>query len=294
MTETGQTRAGVIALAGAPNVGKSTLLNRIIGQKLSIATAKPQTTRTRVLAIENRGQVQLVFTDTPGIHRPRALVHDRMVERARQSVAGADLVCWIIGADTGVRATDRRELARLGDRPLLVVINKIDTVKRPALLPLLAAVDAVVPATECVPLSAKTGENVALLIERLTASVPEGPWLYPEGTLTDQPLRFFVAELVREQLFIQLDEELPYRVAVKVELYEERDGSDYIEATIYTDSVSTRRIILGQAGARIKTIGTAARRAIENLADHHVYLKLTVKVKKDWHKNRRFLEELGL
>ncbi len=294
MSETAQTSAGVIALAGAPNVGKSTLLNRIIGQRLSIASAKPQTTRSRVLAIDNRGPVQLVFTDTPGIHRPRALVHDRMVERARQSVAGADIVCWIVAADTGLGPIDRRELPRLAERPLLVLINKIDRVKRPDLLPLLARIDSILPATECIPLSAKTGENVDLLIERLTASAPQGPWLYPEGTLTDQPLRFFVAELVREQLFIQLDEELPYRVAVKVELYEERDGSDYIEATIYTDSISTRRIILGHGGARIKSIGTAARRAIEKLADHHVYLKLTVKVKKDWHKNRRFLEELGL
>ena len=287
-------RAGVIALAGAPNVGKSTLLNRLVGRSLSIATAKPQTTRTRVLGVVTHGPAQLVFTDTPGIHSPRTALHERMVGSARVETRRADLACWLLAADRGWTAVDRRELAALAGRPTVIVVNKVDLVAHERVLPIIAAAAEVVPDGEFFPLSARTGEGVDALLEHLAARMPSGPWLYPADSLTDQPTRFFVAELVREQLFRQLDKELPYRVAVKVEQYEERKPKTYIEAVIFADADSVKKIIVGKEGSRIKAIGKAARKSIETFLGTPIFLQLHVRVRKDWQSDRRFLKELGL
>jgi GTP-binding protein Era len=288
------TRAGVVALAGAPNVGKSTLLNRVLGQRLSIATAKPQTTRLRVLGVHSSGTVQIVFTDTPGIHVPHGLVHERMVGKARASIRGADLTCWLVSAKEGLTRIDRDEVPRLGEQPVLVVINKIDLVAREALLPLIAAIDALRPGVECVPVSALSGDNLDTLTRRLTEEMPEGPWLYGDDALTDQPTRVLVAELVREQIFEQIHREIPYHVAVMTETFEERGATTYIEASIYTDSASAKKILVGKDGQRIKSIGKAARKRIEELLGRPVYLQLHVRVKKDWQTDRKFLDEMGL
>ena len=211
MGEDGATRCGLVAIAGAPNVGKSTLLNRILGRHLSIATSKPQTTRTRVLGIETRGDVQMIFTDTPGIHEPRGLLHERMVDHARSGLRGADLTLWLLAADRGLGRTDRAELPQLAQeggrqdgRAVIVVINKMDLLPRQDLLPLMAAVGELLPEASCVPASAKSGENVERLVDEIATRIPAGPWLYPADALSDQPARFFAAELVREQLFLQL------------------------------------------------------------------------------------------
>jgi GTP-binding protein Era len=292
--QNGPRKAAVVALAGAPNVGKSTLLNRIVGRALSIATPKPQTTRAPVMGIHIVENTQIVFSDTPGIHEAHSPLHERMVKAARSGVHGADITCWLVSAEHGVGPVDRAELPRLAGQPVVVVINKIDAVARERILPAIAAASALIPDAEFVPVSAKTGENLETLMDTLVARAPEGEWLYPAEELTDRPARFFAAELIREQLFRQLSQELPYHVAVKVDAYQERRPKTYIEATIYTDRDSAKKIIVGREGARIKAIGRAARKAIESFLGHGVYLQLFVRVKKDWQSDRRFLEEIGL
>jgi GTP-binding protein Era len=284
----------IVALAGAPNVGKSTLLNRILGRTLSIATPKPQTTRTRVLGVHVTGETQLVFTDTPGIHDTEGPLHERMVGEARAGMRGADVVCWILSADRGVTPLDRKEIAALADRPLVIVVNKVDLAARENVLPILAELGALAPSAEIFPLSALRGDNVHALVGHLASTAPAGPWLYPADELSDRPVRFFVADLIREQLFRQLQQELPYRVAVKVDAFEERRPKIYIEATIFADRDSAKKIILGREGARIKSIGRAARKSIEAFVGQGVFLQLYVRVKKDWQSDPRFLEEVGL
>jgi len=297
MTDT-ETAAAIIAIAGAPNAGKSTLLNRILGRRLSIATAKPQTTQTRILGIEMRGKTQLIFTDTPGIHAPRGAIHELMVGRARQSIDGADLVCWIVDASKGLGRIDREELPRLAEqadaRPLVVALNKIDIVAKPRLLPILSEINELAPQTETFPLSALRGDSIEPLVEHLISLAPKGPWLFPEDAVTDRPVEFMVSEYIREQLFERLNQELPYRVAVKVDLHERRKKTEYFEASIYVDAESARKIIIGAGGSNIKAIGTAARKHIEDLVDGKVFLKLDVRIKKNWQDDSEFLEELGL
>lgn len=285
---------GYVAIAGAPNVGKSTLLNRILGRSLSIATPKPQTTRRRLLGVETRGNVQMIFCDTPGIHPTRGLMHDRMNAEARQGVREADVVLWLVDATRGVSRIDRNESPGFIEGRTVIAINKCDAIAKPAVLPLIAETARLVPGCEVFPLSARTGEGVEELIAALSARLPEGPWMYDPELFTDQSERFLVGELVREQLFVQLDRELPYRVAVSVDVF--RDGPKHtsISATIYTDSDSTKRIIVGKGGARIKNVGIKARERIEELLGRKVFLELFVKVKPGWQDDPRFLEEIGL
>lgn len=287
-------RAGIVCLAGAPNAGKSTLLNRVLGTPLSIATSKPQTTRVQVLGVHTLADTQIVFTDTPGIHPPRGALQESMVGAARRSVRDADVVCWVIAVDRGVRAVDATELPRIAERDPVVVLNKCDRIPRPGILPVMAAVHALVPGSQCVPVSALTGEGVDEWIELLARRMPEASWLYGADDITDRPTRFFVAEMVREQLFKQLHQELPYRTAVLVEHFEDRPKNTvYVAASVYVDSDGARKIVLGHEGVRIKSIGTAARATIERFLGRRVFLDLHVKVKEDWQNDRRFLEELG-
>ncbi|TFH19671.1 MAG: GTPase Era [Myxococcales bacterium] len=294
MTDRSESRAGAVALAGAPNVGKSTLLNQILGRRVSIATPKPQTTRAQLLGIHTDGAIQVLFVDTPGIHVTQGMIHERMVRHARAGVRGADVVCWLVAADRGLRHVDRREIPRLAEREPIVVVNKIDRVSREALLPIMAGIAELAPEATVVPLSALNGDNVAELMALIKTRMPEGPWLFPAESITDRPLRFLAAELVREQAFRQLDQEIPYHMAVLTEVFEERGDTTYIEALVYTDSDSAKRIIVGKQGARIKAIGQAARKQIERPVDGKVYLDLHVRVKKDWQQDPRFLEELGM
>ena len=287
-------RCGYVAIAGAPNVGKSTLLNRILGRALSIATPKPQTTRRRLLGVETRGSVQLLFCDTPGIHPSRGLLHDRMNAEARQGVRDADVVCWIIDATRGIGAIDRNEAPELAGATTVVAINKCDAVAKEGLLPLIAEVSRLTEGCEVYPISARSGEGVAELVAHLASRMPEGPWLYDPELYTDQSERTLVAELVREQLFLQLDRELPYRIAVIVDVFRDEPKHTSISATIFTDSDSTKRIIVGKGGSRIKSVGIAARERVEEMLGRKVFLELFVKVKPGWQDDPRFLEEIGL
>ncbi len=293
-SSTAQSRAGFVAIAGAPNVGKSTLLNHILGHSLSIATPKPQTTRSRILGVETIGNTQIVFCDTPGIHHESGLLHQRMNAEARSGVREADVVCWLIDATRGLRRIDREEASNLTAERTIVVINKCDVVKKPVVLPLIQSISALLPGAEIVPLSALRGEGVEHLVALLLARMPEGPWFYDADQVTDQTERALVAELVREQLFLQLDDELPYRVAVLVDEFRDLANHTSISATIYTDSESTKRIIVGKGGTRIKSVGIAARQTIEKLLDRRVFLELFVKVKPGWQEDPRFLKEMGL
>ncbi len=294
MTDAAARRFGYVAIAGAPNAGKSTLLNRILGRTLAIATPKPQTTRRRLLGVETRDEVQIAFCDTPGIHPIRGLMHDRMNAEARQGVREADVVCWIVDATRGVGHIDREEAARFRPETTIIVINKADAVEKPAILPLIAEMARLLPGSDVFPVSARTGEGVDKLLDHLATRLPEGQWQYDPELFTDQSERWLVSELVREQLFLQLSAELPYRVAVSVDSFRDGPRLTSISATIYTDSDSTKRIIVGKGGARIKSVGTAARAKIEDLLGRKVFLELFVKVKPGWQDDPRFLEELGL
>ena len=190
-----QSRAGTCALAGAPNAGKSTLLNNILGRRVSIATPKPQTTRAQLLGIYTDGPLQVLFVDTPGIHETHGLIHERMVRHARAGVRGADVVCWLVAADRGLREIDRREISRLADRRPIVVLNKIDRIARDELLPMIAQIQELAPDAEAIPLSALKGDNVNTLLAEVTSRMPEGPWLFPADSITDRPLRFLVASM---------------------------------------------------------------------------------------------------
>jgi GTP-binding protein Era len=288
-------RAGIVCLAGAPNAGKSTLLNRVLGTPLSIATSKPQTTRVQVLGVHTLADTQIVFTDTPGIHRPRGTLQESMVGAARRSVRDADVVCWVIAVDRGVIGVDAAELPKLADRDPVIVLNKCDRVAKPDILPVMAAAHSLAPGAQCLPVSARTGEGIEEWVGVLAERMPEASWLYDADDITDRPTRFFVAEMIREQLFKQLHQELPYRTAVLVERFEDRPRNTvYVAASVYVDGDGARKIVLGHEGARIKAVGTAARGTIERFLGRKAFLDLHVKVKKDWQSDRRFLEELGL
>ena len=294
MSEQPSQRCGYVAIAGAPNVGKSTLLNRILGRPLSIATPKPQTTRRRLLGVETRGDVQVIFCDTPGLHPSRGMMHDRMNAEARQGVRDADVVCWIVDATRGVGHIDRHETPGLAGAKTVVAINKCDAIPKPDVLPLISEAARLLPECDIFPISARSGEGVETLLEHLISRMPEGPWMYDPELFTDQSERWLVGELVREQLFVQLDRELPYRVAVVVDVFRDEPKHTSISATIYTDSDSTKRIIVGKGGSRIKSVGIASREKIEDLLGRKVFLELFVKVKPGWQDDPRFLEEIGL
>ena len=297
------TRCGFVALLGAPNVGKSTLLNRLVGTKVSIVTPKVQTTRSRVLGIAIAGAVQLVFIDTPGIFKPRKRLERAMVSAAWGGARDADLVVVLVDAKRGVDSDTRLIVGHLRrqERHAVLAINKVDVVKRPGLLELAAALDherlgdASRLFTDTFMISALTGDGVGELAALLAGSVPAGPWLYPEDQAADMPLRLLAAEITREQVFLQLQQELPYAAAVETEAWSERDdGSVRIDQVIYIRRDSQKMIVLGKGGQRIKAIGSAARRELEKLLDRRVHLFIHVKVRDKWQDDPERYRELGL
>lgn len=291
------TRCGFAAIVGAPNAGKSTLLNRLTGAKLSIVTPKAQTTRFRVLGILMRGAAQIVLVDTPGIFAPRRRLDRAMVAAAWTGAEDADLTLLVVdaraGATDGVRAIAAR-LAETGRRSWLV-LNKTDLVDPPRLLPLTATLAALVPFEETFMVSAATGDGLDRLLDALAIGMPEGPFLYPEDELTDLPDRLLAAELVREQIFLQTHEEVPYGATVETESWQERpDGSVRIEATIYVARAGQKAILIGQKGSRIREIGAAARAQLAALLERPVHLFLNVKERAGWDEEKARLRAIGL
>jgi GTP-binding protein Era len=290
-------RAGVVALVGAPNAGKSTLVNALMGSKLAIVSPKVQTTRTRLLGIAIEGLAQLILLDTPGLFAPRRRLDRAMVKDAWDATTHADITLFLIDAKAGLRAETATLLDRLADRPgtRWLVLNKVDLVPKEALLALAAEANARAPFSETFMVAALTGDGVPDLKRRLAAAMPEGPWLYPEDQLTDAPSRLLAAELTREQLFLQLGEELPYATAVLPETFEEKaDGSAVIRQQILVERESQKAIVLGKGGARVKAIGEAARAVIAEALGRPIHLFLHVKVKPGWAEDRGTLKDIGI
>jgi GTP-binding protein Era len=291
-------RAGYVAIVGRPNVGKSTLLNRILGRKIAIVTPKPQTTRRRVLGIKSRARAQLLFFDTPGLHAARDVMNERMVARARESVAEADVALWLVDATAGPGGADAEIATWLTatGRPIIVAPNKIDCVDKRALLPLIEAVSRQLPSAEIVPVSAVTGDGVERLLDVIEGRLPEGPPFYPADDITDESERAIVAEIVREQVMLHTRDEVPYGTAVTVDAFEEKPGSRLvvIKATIHVERESQKPIVIGGGGQSIKSIGERARREIERLLERRVFLELFVRVQPGWTKRLGQLKEFGL
>lgn len=290
-------RAGLVTLAGVPNVGKSTLLNRLLGEKIAITSRKAQTTRNRILGVVHRADAQLVLLDTPGIHGAAGPLNRRMMEAALSALEGVDGVILLIDAGSPEPSAEQGILGRLREDevPTVLAINKIDRVRRPAILEIIDRWRSVHPFSAIVPISAKTGDGVESLMTAVTAELPEGPPLYPEDTLTDQPERFIAAEMIREKVFRLTGEEVPYATAVTIDTFDEsdRDRLLRIEATIHLERDSQKGIVIGRAGERLKSIGKAARRDIERLTGTRVFLKLFVRVQKQWRRDPRALTRFG-
>ncbi len=289
-------RAGYAAIVGRPNVGKSTLLNALVGAKVAIVTPKPQTTRNRILGIRTLPEAQVVFLDTPGIHEPRSLLNRRMVDVARQALGEADAVVLVVDATAGVTPADRdlaQGLAALA-RPAIVVLSKRDRVRPPRLLPVMGAIGTLLPEREIIPVSARTGENVPVVLAAVEKALPEGPRLYPEDEYTTETERFLAQELVREQLFLQTEEEIPYGTAVHVEEFAEKPNLRVVRAAVLVDRPGHRGIVIGAGGTRLREIGRRARLELEALLGVKVFLELFVRVEPGWAKDARRLKELGL
>ena len=293
------TRAGFVALIGEPNAGKSTLLNAMVGAKVSIVTHKVQTTRARIRGVAMAGQSQIVFVDTPGIFRPRRRLDRAMVQAAWGGAADADVVVLLVeahrGLTPGVQAILDALRERGGDAPVALAINKIDKVKADALLGLSAKLNEAFDFTRTFMISAERGHGVADLKEWLAGEMPTGPWLYPEDQIADLPLRMIAAEITREKLTLRLHEELPYQLTVETENWEEReDGSVRIDQLIYVARDGHKGIILGHKGETIKAISKAARMELIEFLDRPVHLFLQVKVRPNWLEDAERYSEMGL
>jgi GTP-binding protein Era len=291
------TRCGHVALIGAPNAGKSTLLNRLVGRKLAIVTPKPQTTRTRLLGIAIEGPAQIIYVDTPGIFAPRRRLDRAMVAAAWSGVEDADRTVFLVDAARGVDRDTRGIIDRLGERgqEAILALNKIDLVRRDNLLALADKLSREGRFDPVFMISGRTGDGVDDLKRHLAAALPPGPWLFPEDQLSDMPERVIAAEVTREQVFLQLRDELPYGSAVETERWEDKkDGSARIEQVIFVQRPSQRAIVLGEGGQRIKAIGARARAELEHLLDRRVHLFLFVKVRENWIEDRERYAALGL
>jgi GTP-binding protein Era len=302
-------KAGFVALVGRPNAGKSTLLNRLVQQKLAIVSDKPQTTRNRIVGVRNylrpsspqalkpSREGQVVYVDTPGVHKPLHRLNVRMVDAALATLSEVDLVAVVVDATEPSGGGDRflLDVVKRSRTPRILVLNKVDAVDKPRLLPRLVEYEKE-GFEDLVPVSALTGENVDRLEQVLLKHLPEGDPIYPEDYLTDQPERFFVAELVREQVLQQTRDELPFSTAVVVDKFEEPDAKGLMRlyCTILVERETQKPILVGKGGARIKAIGTGARKELEAFFDAKVFLDLHVKVKEGWREDERMLDSLGL
>lgn len=289
-------RSGYVAIIGRPNVGKSTLVNRLLRFKLSITTAKPQTTRTRIIGIQTGPDYQIIYLDTPGLLQPSYRLQELMVKAAKHAVRDCDVVLLVVEAGSRPLVEDLAILTELQDqkKPIVLVINKIDMVSKESLLPLLASYREKAELQAIVPLSARTGENADLLEPALVKLLPEGAPFYGEDDVTEHPERFFVAEIIREKIFEQVADEIPYSTAVLIDEFREQEGrKDLIRARIIVERDSQKAIIIGSGGTRLRKIGESSRRDIETFLQRPVFLELWVAVREKWRKKDTFLREMG-
>ena len=281
-------RSGFVTLLGRPNTGKSTLLNALLGTKVAIVTPRPQTTRTRLQGVLTREDAQIVFVDTPGTHRPSTRMNEQMMRAVREALEGVDLVLLLLDASRPTDEEDEMalELTRGSRAPAFLLLNKIDGIHKPELLPLIDTWREKHDFREIIPVSALTRENCALLERKIVETLPEGPAYFPADTLTDQPLRFLAAEIIREKIFHETRQEVPYATAVVIEKFEEpAEGSrslTRIAATILVEREGHKGILIGAGGQKLKAIGRAARKELEDLLESKVFLELFVKTREDW------------
>jgi GTP-binding protein Era len=313
-----ETRSGFVTILGRPNVGKSTLLNALVGSKVAIVTDKPQTTRTAIQGVvtvegpPGEGKepnapareaqpktpsspiAQIIFLDTPGIQQPRTRLDKQMMEEARGALADRDLLLLVVDASQPFGPRDETVLdwVRRAEVPCFLLLNKIDRIRKMELLPKIDRYRKLHSFTEIIPLSARSGENVRLLMDRIVAMLPEGPLYFPPDHITDQPMRFLAGEIVREKVILQTRQELPYACAVLVEKFEEKESLIHIAADIFIEREGQKGIVIGAGGQMLKSIGTLARQELEAILGKKVFLELRVKVRESWREDQRFLREL--
>ena len=290
-------KSGFIGIIGRPNVGKSTLLNGMIGEKIAITTRKPQTTRNRIMGIRNLEAGQLIFMDTPGIHRASTPLNQRMVNTATDTFRTMDILLLLVEAPVGVHHDDRFIIASLQETtlPAILVINKTDLVKMPEVPPLIDQYRGLHPFASIIPLSALTGEGIAVLTDELLKMLPEGPPYFPEEMMTDRSERFIAAEMIREKIILMTHKEIPYVTAVVVDAFKEEAAKSliHIQATIHVEKPSQKGILIGKKGAMLKAIGSKARIDMEKFFASRIFLELFVRVQKDWTHDEKMLKEFG-
>lgn len=288
-------RSGFVTLIGRPNVGKSTLMNYLVGQKIAITSKKPQTTRNRIQTVLTTEEGQIVFVDTPGIHKAKNKLGEYMVNVARQTLNEVDVILWLVEPTTFIGAGEQHIIERLKkvNTPVILVINKIDSVKKEEILKAIAAYKDQMEFAEIVPVSARSGENAGELLKTVMKYLPYGPQYYDEDTVTDQPERQIVAELIREKALHCLEDEIPHGIAVTIESMKRKGKVTHIEATIICERDSHKGIIIGKQGNMLKKIGSTARYEIEKMLECQVNLKLWVKVKKDWRDSEYLMKNFG-
>ncbi len=293
-----QHHSGYVAIVGRPNVGKSTLLNQLLGEKIAIVTPKPQTTRNRITGIKTTPNSQIVFLDTPGIHQAHSLMNRRMVEIALRTLREVDVVLWLVDVRGGMRQEDE-DIARTlreSQATTLILLNKMDLISKGKLLPLMERCSALLPEREIVPISARKGENLPLLLDLIEKILPAGPRYYPEGEVTDQTERFIASEIIREKIFVLTRQEIPYATAVTIDEFTEKEEKNLvvIKATIHADRESHKPILIGKKGAMLKEIGKQAREDLERLLGCRIFLELFIKVQRGWTQDPHALTEFGL
>ncbi len=288
-------KSGFAAIVGMPNVGKSTLLNTIAGQKIAIISDKPQTTRNKILAIHTTDTEQIIFTDTPGIHKPKNRLGEYMVNAANESMFDMDVLLFVVDATMPIHEMERaiaQDIKKSG-APCILVINKVDKMRKDALLPLIADYSSIHAFEAIVPISAQTGDGVDTLMNEIRSYLVEGPKFYDDDMVTDQPEKQISAEIIREKMLWLLDKEVPHGIAIEIEKMREKKNITEIYASIYCEKGSHKGIIIGKGGEMLKKIGTLAREDIEKMLDKKVYLELWVKVKPDWRNNNHLIRNFG-
>ncbi|MFH1674976.1 MAG: GTPase Era [Pseudomonadota bacterium] len=290
-------KSGFIAIIGAPNVGKSTLLNQILGQKISITSEKPQTTRTRILGVLHRPHAQLIFLDTPGVHQAKQTLNKRMVKVALGTLGDVDQILYLIDASRPDEESDDFLLKNIKKikTPVILAINKVDLIEKESLLPLMETWMTRHPFHAVVPISALKNIQIDQLLDEMSALLPEGPLYFPEDTITDQPVRLIASEMIREKIFRLTSKEIPYSVAVTIDTFKERPDKNRvdIEATIHVERDSQKGIIIGKGGAMLKNVGRMARLDIQRMVGSPVFLKLWVRVQKNWSRDAKALSGFG-
>ncbi len=288
-------RSGYVSIIGRPNVGKSTLLNTVLGEKITIVTSKPQTTRNRIVGIKTSSQAQIIFIDTPGIHRPKHTLGETMVNVALRVLDEVDIILFMVEPHEPKRG-DRSiiDFLKKIKTPVFLLINKIDTVKKSVILPVIETFEKLYLFKEIIPVSALKQDGISILFDSVCKYLPQGPQYYPDDLITDQLERFMVSEIIREKIIDMTEEEIPHSVAVDVVQWNERDdGLISILCNIYVERTGQKRIIIGKHGTMLKSIGSSARADIEKLLDTKIFLDIWVKVKRNWRNDKRMLKEFG-